>query len=476
MIDRSRRLPLRTKLAFSSGALEEAVVGAASFATMLFYNQVLGLSASLCGVVFLVASVVDGISDPIVGAFSDQFRSRWGRRHPLMFLSAFPLAVAFYCLYQPPAGLGEAGLFAWFLLFMILVRVAKTFYTVPHAALGAELTEDYHERTSIFGYNAVTGMAGGVGFGVLLLLVVFPSTEGYSNGLLNESRYPLLAASGAVIIVASLMACVFGTRDQIPYLHPNPARELRVRAYLGELRNLLTNRSYVSVCVSWLVLAASFGIIAVVSTYTYIYVFEISTEQLTIQRFVTLPGILVAIPLAAWLTRRLDKKWTLIWSCSVSAFLVGLPYVLRMVDLFPANDSPWLLPALFAPLTLSYVPGALLPIVIDSQLVDVADDHEHRTGHRSEGVVFSIRTFAMKATSGVGGLIAGFGLDLIAFPKNAVVGEVPAEALNGLLFLSGPLFWVIIAVGVSFMGMYRLSERRHSEILRELRARRALAE
>ena len=476
MIDRSRRLPLRTKLAFSSGSLEEAVVGAASFATMLFYNQVLGLSASLCGVVFLIASVVDGISDPIVGAFSDQFRSRWGRRHPLMFLSAFPLAIAFYFLYQPPGGLSEAGLFAWFLLFLILVRIAKTFYTVPHAALGAELTEDYHERTSIFGYNAVVGMAGGVGFGVLLLLVIFPTTEGYSNGLLNESRYPLLAASGAVMIVASLLLCTFGTRDQIPYLHRIPAREIRVRAYLGELRQLLGNRSYLSVCVSWLVLAASFGIIAVVSTYTYIYVFEISTEQLTIQRFVALPGILVAIPLAAWLTRLLDKKRTLIWSCSVSAVLVGLPYFLRMIDFFPANDSSWLLPALFAPLTLSYVAGALLPIVIDSQLVDVADDHEYRTGHRSEGVVFSIRTFAMKATSGVGGLVGGFGLDLIAFPKNAVVGEVAPEALNGLLFMSGPLFWVIIAVGVGFMGMYQLSERRHAEILTELRARRALAD
>ena len=197
---------------------------------------------------------------------------------------------------------------------------------------------------------------------------------------------------------------------------------------------------------------------------------------MTIQRFVTLPGILVAIPLAAWLTRLLDKKRTLIWSCSVSAVLVGLPYFLRMIDFFPANDSSWLLPALFAPLTLSYVAGALLPIVIDSQLVDVADDHEYRTGHRSEGVVFSIRTFAMKATSGVGGLVGGFGLDLIAFPKDAVVGEVAPEALNGLLFMSGPLFWVIIAVGVGFMGMYQLSERRHAEILTELRARRALAD
>ena len=193
-------------------------MGAAGIATMLFYNQVLGLSASLCGVVFLIASVVDGISDPILGAFSDQFKSRWGRRHPLMFLSAFPLAISFYCLYQPPEGLSETGLFVWFLLFMILTRTAKTFYTVPHAALGAELTEDYHERTSIFGYNAVTGMVGGVGFGVFLLVVVFPSTADYGNGLLNEGRYALLAAFGAVTIVVSLFACTFGTRDQIPYL------------------------------------------------------------------------------------------------------------------------------------------------------------------------------------------------------------------------------------------------------------------
>ena len=92
------------------------------------------------------------------------------------------------------------------------------------------------------------------------------------------------------------------------------------------------------------------------------------------------------------------------------------------------------------------------------------------------GLYFSIRTFAMKATSGIGGLIGGFGLDLIAFPKNAVVGEVAAPALNGRLFMSGPLYWMIVAAGMGFMAMYQLTESRHSEILTELRARRALAE
>lgn len=475
-LERSRRLPLRTKLAFSTGSLEEAVVGAAGVATMLYYNQVLGLSASLCGVVFLIASIVDGISDPMVGAFSDQLKSRWGRRHPLMFLSAIPVAISFYLLYQPPDGLDETGLFVWFLIFMVLMRTAKTFYTVPHAALGAELTEDYHERTSIFGYNAVVGMVGGVVFGVFVLVVLFPSSPEYGNGLLDERRYPLLAAFGAVVIVVSLFLCTFGTRDQIPYLHQRPPSETSFSEYMGELWQLLSNRSYISVCASWLVLATSGGILGMVSTYTYIYAFEISTEQLTVQRFVTLPGILIAIPLSAYFTRLFDKKWTVIFSCITCAFLIGLPHFLRMIDFFPTNDSPWLLLALFGPLFLGYLVLPLVPIVIDSQLVDITDDHEHRTGKRSEGIVFSVRTFAMKATSGIGGLIGGFGLDLIAFPKNAVVGEVAPDTLNGLLFMSGPLYWIIVAAGMGFMTMYQLNEVRHREILSELKQRRALAE
>lgn len=54
------------------------MVGAAGIATMLYYNQILGLSPALCGLVFLIASMIDGISDPLVGAFSDRLHTRWG--------------------------------------------------------------------------------------------------------------------------------------------------------------------------------------------------------------------------------------------------------------------------------------------------------------------------------------------------------------------------------------------------------------
>ena len=71
----------------------------------------LGVDPWLCGVVFFVASVVDAVSDPLVGSWSDNFRSRWGRRHPFMLLSVVPLALAFYLMYAPPADLSELQYF-----------------------------------------------------------------------------------------------------------------------------------------------------------------------------------------------------------------------------------------------------------------------------------------------------------------------------------------------------------------------------
>ena len=219
-------------------------------------------------------------------------------------------------------------------------------------------------------------------------------------------------------------------------------------------------------------MSASIGILNVVSTYTYIYAFELSTEQLTIARFVSLPGILIVLPLSVYLTKLFDKKRTLICATLVTAFFMGLPFCLRLTDFFPSNDSPWLLIALFGPLFLSFLVAPLLRIVIDSHLADITDDHENRTGRRSEGIVFSIRTFSMKATSGIGGLIGCFGLDIIQFPDDAVVCEVAPKALEGLLFMSGQLYWIIVVLSIGFMAMYQLSENRHREIVAELRERR----
>ena len=88
--DRKRKVPVRTKVAYSSGTINEAAVTAAGIATLIYYNQVLGVSPALCGVSFMIVHIVDAVSDPLMGALSDRINTRWGRRHPAMLASALP--------------------------------------------------------------------------------------------------------------------------------------------------------------------------------------------------------------------------------------------------------------------------------------------------------------------------------------------------------------------------------------------------
>ena len=142
------------------------------------------------------------------------------------------------------------------------------------------------------------------------------------------------------------------------------------------------------------------------------------------------------------------------------------------VGSFPANDSPFILFALFVPLFLGYLILPVSGIIIDSQLVDVADQHELNTGERSEGVIFSVRSFGIKATQGVGGFLAGFGLEFINFPTDAEPGVLAQETLTGLLFLNGPVYLVLYLLAIWFMTLYQLDKDTHREILQKLEAKR----
>ena len=473
LLNRRRKLSVRTKVLFASGALQEAVVTAGGIATVLFYNQLLGVSPGLVGTAFLIASAFDALSDPLIGAFTDRFRSKWGRRHPFMFASALPIGFSFYFLYQPADDLTEIGYFVWLCFFLILLRLSQTLYLIPHDALGAELTDDYEERTSIFGYNYVATSALSLIVVGIFYAVIFPSNPEFDNGLLNPAGYFVLAAVGSVTIVFSVLTCTLGTVDQIPYLHNvELGKKFSFANYITQLKALIKNISYLSACLSLLTIYSGLGIISVVSTYAYVYVYELSTEGMVWASVAKSPGILIALPLLAYLSRRMEKKTILIVSTLATCALVSLPHNLKMVDLFPSNDSVFLLFALFVPLLLAYMVFPVSAIIIDSQLADVADEHELRTGERSEGVIFSVRSFGIKTTQGVGGFLAGFGLEFIGFPENAEVGDLAGETITGLLFLNGPSYLAIYLLAVLFMTLYALDKKTHGEVLRQLEKKR----
>ena len=101
-------------------------------------------------------------------------------------------------------------------------------------------------------------------------------------------------------------------------------------------------------------------------------------------------------------------------------------------------------------------------------LADVVEDSEIKTARREEGLFFAARTFAAKATSGIGTLFAGIALDLIHFPRGAAPGSAPAEAVFNLGLIYGPLLMVFYVLALGSMCFYRISRARHGENLRVL--------
>ena len=199
-------LPLRTRVAYGVGATAESSITMAfnSF-NFLYYNNVLELSGTLCGLAVTIALVFDAISDPLVGSISDRWRSRLGRRHPFLYAAPIPMAICFYGIYSPPDGLGELPLFLWFTTFTVLLRSAQTLYQVPHLALGAEMTSGYRERSVLMSYNTVFGLVGT--FGVFFLgWSYFGVIEGGTN---NRAGYVVMAGVIAIFSVACENVGVF---------------------------------------------------------------------------------------------------------------------------------------------------------------------------------------------------------------------------------------------------------------------------
>ena len=153
---------LRTKLFYGLGSVSFGVKDN-GFQTilLLFYNQVVHLPGALVGAALAIALMIDAFVDPVVGYLSDNLRTRWGRRHPLMYGAALPVAVSYLLLWNPP-NWSQSGLFVYLVVVAIFVRTLITFYEIPSSALAPELTQDYDQRTSFFGYRLFFAWYGGM--------------------------------------------------------------------------------------------------------------------------------------------------------------------------------------------------------------------------------------------------------------------------------------------------------------------------
>ena len=467
-------MPFHTKFFYGIGSVAYGVKdNGFSFFLLLYYNQVLGLSATAAGTALMIALLVDAVSDPLVGYISDNWHSRWGRRHPFMYFSALPLVVCYALLWNPPAGLGEEWLFLYLLCGAILVRTLITLYEIPSTSMVAELTDHYDERTSLLSYRYFFGWYGGLTMAVLAYGVFLAATPEYPRGVLNPAGYRIYGLVGACAILLSILASSIGTHRYIPRLKAPPARQpFEPTRIFRQLFQTLYNRSFLSLFVSGVFGAAAAGVSTNLNIYLSTYFWELTSEQIRYIVFLQFLSALIGAGLALVLTRRFGKKRTAMGLFGFSIVFGAGPVLLRLAGLFPANGSPWLLPILMLHGVIEVAVIVMIGIAISSMIADIAEQNELRTGRREEGLFFAARSFAGKTTSGVGTFLAGLMLDLIAFPKGAMPGEVDPWTIFKLGLVLGPVLMILYTIALVCISFYDISREGHEDHLETLAGRR----
>lgn len=422
------------KISYGLGATAEAITfQASSMFLLIYYNQVLGVSPGLVGLALSAGLMVNAVFEPIVGSWSDRVRTRLGRRHPFMFAAAAPIAICFYALYSPPAGLGSTGLLIWLTVFYILLQQTASAYEAPHLALGGELSDDYIERSSVMAYNTFFAWVGDAVTALVALKLFFKASEGFPNGALDPTNYPAFAFWVAATLLILRFYSAFATVPRIPYLAQTGADTPRFSLieFWRDILRALKNRNYVIMLFGLLFFALMTGVRNGLYLYTMTYFWNLTNDEIAWFFVGSATGYVFAGFIVKRLHDRFDKNWTAGAACLIYAVGPAIPYALAYVDVI-SHETPYLLVLLIGFSLFQHVGYSLLTTTNRSALADIADENELSTGLRQEGILFAARTFFQRVDTALGTMLAGWTLVLINFPAKAVPGQVEQTALDGI--------------------------------------------
>jgi GPH family glycoside/pentoside/hexuronide:cation symporter len=450
---------LKEKMALGAGYLAKFYGdnGVKSMAIPV-YQMVLKVDPAILGLVLAIPRLWDALTDPIVGMISDNCRSRFGRRKPIIVLGALLQAIAFGAIWMVPAGLSQTGTIIYLTVTLLIFYTCFSIFSVPLMSLTYEMTPDYQERTRVSAFGGFFGKIGELSYSWAFWaanLAVFGSVM-----------------HGIRVVGWTIGICVMGLVGMIPGLlvkerqFQRVSKQEKVRL-VPAFKACFSNRAFV-ILIGFTVCQVLAGMLSSNIDY-YLLVYHMSAGDIVegtkwkgiLSTGFAVVGIAAIYPVN-WMANRLGKRTTLL-------IIFGLNMAGGIAKWFiftPGN--PWKI--LLDPL-LCGPAWTAVAILTYSMLADVCDDDELRHGMRREGMLGSLFSWIQKTGYALAFFGAGSALNFVGF--NAALGgaQAPGTILGMRLILAGSItVWSILAIAL--LMFYPLSKTRAYQIRDELEKRR----
>ncbi|WP_242083621.1 MFS transporter [Aestuariivivens sediminis] len=460
------KVPFGQKVAFGIGMLANQMFPAVLGIFMVVLVQDLGFPGWMWGVIYFFPRIFDSITDPIMGFISDNTKSRWGRRRQYVMIGAIIMGMAFIIMWQLYRADGIDYNFTYFLLWSFVFYLGLTIFSVPYVAMGYEMSNDFHERTSIMAVAQWIGQWAWViapWFWVIM----------YDQALFESADVATRTLAiwvGVICMLFAMVPAIFIKSKSTLNENYAPLKLKTIGKSLLEIisgfKDAFALRPFRKLCIATFLVFNAFNTIAAFSFFIIVYhLFEGDAGAAGI--WPTLFGSIgalvttfIVIPIVARMSKILGKKRAFIYAQAIS--LIG--YIMLWFLFVPGKPYMFI----FALPLFSFGIGSLFVLMM-SMTADVIDLDELKTGKRREGTFGAIYWWMVKFGFAIAGGLSGVIMSSVGFDSGAQVQ--PEGAITGLrLFFSGlPILGTTIAIFV--MRDYDVTEDRANEVREQLERR-----
>lgn len=423
----------------------------------IIFNMCLGVDPRLIGIAMFVFRMWDAVTDPVMGAISDNTRSKWGRRKPYLVLGSILCAFVFPFVWMCSRDWSEMAIFTWFMVTAIIYYTCYTIFSVPYLSLAVEMTPDYHERTRLISLRAFMNKIVSIGIGWLFAIV----TLDHFTDELEGMRWVSLVIA-ALFVIFGVIPAIFSKER----FYRQASKQKKV-SLVESVKYTMSSKPFLMLLSMVILMVVATMMVSQLGVYlTTYYVFggDKPASAIIVGWSGTAGMIIsmISIPIFNFISTHLGKTRALFINLAVLLVATLSKWVLVN------PDHPWWM-VINAAMIGPGVTGVWL--LLPSMQADICDYDELQTGNRREGSYSSVMSWVNKTGLSISMLVSGFILSATGF--DVELGGAQAESTflwMRILYCLVPTAMVLIIMAILIR--YPLTEERCHEVRAELEARR----
>lgn len=409
---------------------------------------------TVLGLITALSRVFDAVTDPLIASLSDRSRNPRGRRIPFMQIAAIPLSIVTVLLFCAPVAEQSPWNIVWISVAIVLFYLFMTMYCTPYNALISEFGKTQEDRMFISTAISLTFFAG-------TLLAYTPFVfAGLLRGAVGFAwSYRICFIVLAVIACVSMLLPTFLLNEK-EFVDTKPSEENALASLVSTFKNKDFRTFSLSDIMYWV------GLTMFQTGLPFFVKVSMAFDETMVMVFMGGMTVLSAVfyPFVTKMVKKFGKK-----KLVIAGFLgLALCYAITAVSSIPgflqetqgsADGMSWLFGILI--MVIAALPMALLGIIPQSIVADVAEAEAVTTGQNREGMFFAARTFAMKF---------GQSVAMILFTSLAILGVENLDKTRNDITASkfGLLIVAIVAVAFCVLGAVILLFYREKKVMKTI--------